>query len=166
MRSRMLRIPVPKGAVLRRRVVVFLLGLSTILGHAVLQPSAASAVTYSEWDQGVLTTVTYPSGMACTEHYNVNASGGIDAVACFEPYGDYFYVKDAKADSKSAAAYWVIMEGGGRTGACINSKGAGTWVRCNKNFIENKLLSLRAGTYNGSNGTISDSPSDTIWYRT
>ncbi len=52
-----------------------------------------------------------------------------------------------KADGKSAVAYWVILEEGGRTGACRNSLGAGTWARCNKDFPEGKRMSVKAGTY-------------------
>lgn len=69
------------------------------------------------------------------------------AYACFKYNGDDFYVKDTKADGRSADAIWEfnIRCGSGhwclyRQGICRNGSGNGTWVRCNKDFYENDEL--------------------------
>ena len=126
-----------------------------ILSHA----GPASAVTYREWDRGVASsfdTLNMPRNSGCISQFT-DPPPGINATACFVPHGDYFYVKDMRADGKSAVAYWVELDGSRRTGACVNSLGYNTWARCNKDFVEGRRLSIRAGTYNGTTGVINDS---------
>lgn len=142
---------------LRRRRKRRLTRIAALLAAAAITfsgPSPAFAVQYLEWDWAVKSGAP-PWNAPCDEHYYVNAAGGLDAYVCFVAYGDYFYVLDKKADWKSAAAYWVMMDGS-RTGACINNHGAGTWAKCNKNFVEGKVISLRAGTYDTNHRTIDD----------
>ena len=72
------------------------------------------------------------------------------ATACFESYGDKFYVKDRKKDGYSAYAFWFTNYG--RDGACINRRGAGKWKRCNYNMKEGKGIGWYAQTRDGDTG--------------
>ncbi|MEY2245310.1 hypothetical protein AB8A21_20720 [Streptomyces sp. BF23-18] len=84
--------------------------------------------------------------------------GDIDkARVCFDPNGDKIYVYDGDADSASAVADWQNWKHWNdnsvyRSGQCVNSEGAGTWVVCNKDFYEEGLVLLTARTYDRSAG--------------
>ncbi len=74
------------------------------------------------------------------------------AIACFDPYGDRWYVKDTAADSASAEARWnnYLSNELYRTGICRNSLGAGRWGVCNKNYYEQSTVHWRACVYDAS----------------
>lgn len=74
--------------------------------------------------------------------------------ACLQEYGDIWWVKDLKADGRSAVVEWKnTVNGHLRKGACRNKSGAGTWVRCNKNYYEGSELAIRLCRFEGSSGT-------------
>lgn len=67
-----------------------------------------------------------------------------DTEACFQPYGDFIWVKDLVADGHSAYGEWVnnLRDGYGlwygyRSGTCTNNLGYGKWGVCSKDFYEN-----------------------------
>ncbi|WP_157596620.1 hypothetical protein [Saccharomonospora saliphila] len=66
---------------------------------------------------------------------------------CFQDYGDVFWVKDDWADGRSAVVRWKNYRDGilYREGECRNSSGAGTWVKCNKNFYEGSDIWYQGG---------------------
>ncbi|TDD80749.1 hypothetical protein E1293_20115 [Actinomadura darangshiensis] len=72
------------------------------------------------------------------------------STACFETYGDKFYVKDTKKDGYSAVAVWATSYG--RKGVCRNSLGSGKWGVCNYNMKEGKGIAWLAERYNGNTG--------------
>lgn len=69
-----------------------------------------------------------------------------NAKVCFQPYGDYLFAYDRKKDGYSATVDWDIP--GTRQGQCINKLGAGNWGYCNKDFPENRQITITAW-YNG-----------------
>jgi hypothetical protein len=71
-------------------------------------------------------------------------------IACFEDYGDKFYVYDGDADGASAAAYWWTNYG--RSGVCYNSNQAGTWAECNYDMREGGVVYWRTCYQNRSAG--------------
>jgi hypothetical protein len=121
------------------------LALATVAVAAtvLLTPSAASAAYYgSETDYGTEVSAPSDSLKPCT-----SITG---ARVCFQSDGDYFYVKDTKADGYSAVVDW--FDGGStRRGACVNKHGEGAWARCNKNFVEGHNITFRAARYNSGN---------------
>jgi hypothetical protein len=124
-----------------------LLALAAMTGVAVmlLTPTAASAAYYgSETDYGV--EVPYPPD---TDWYRKCTDMG-PVLACFQPYGDYFYVHDDKADGDSAAVDWFDADSN-RWGSCVNKHGAGTWAACDKDFTEGHEIYFRAARYTGGN---------------
>jgi hypothetical protein len=85
-----------------------------------------------------------PSGLPC--------STTAGAVACFQQYGDIFWVKDSLADGHSAVADWedYLDSTSGpvyRRGRCINSLGNGIWARCNKNLGETTVVRYTARVF-------------------
>jgi hypothetical protein len=74
------------------------------------------------------------------------------AEACFEKYGDKWYVKDTKSDGHSATASWINYLSDGRSwipyrhGSCVNKSGAGKWGLCNKDYYEDSTTNRRAVT--------------------
>ncbi|MEU5943847.1 hypothetical protein ABZ807_32925 [Micromonospora sp. NPDC047548] len=71
-------------------------------------------------------------------------------MACFQPYGDYFFVYDEKADGYAAALDWYDADSN-RWGSCVNTHTAGTWAICNKDFTEGREISFRGARYNSGN---------------
>jgi hypothetical protein len=111
----------------------------------LLVPTAASAAYYgSETNYGV--EVPYPPD---NDWYSKCTDPG-PATACFQPYGDYFYVHDDTADGYSAALDWFDADSN-RWGSCVNKHGAGTWGACNKDFVEGHTIYFRAAWYKSGN---------------
>lgn len=100
-------------------------------------PAAASA------DEVVVTgeKVRGP-GTACEGN---NASNDHVKV-CFQPDGEWIYVRDQDSDGRSA--YGQVA---GRDRHCRNPYGDGTWVRCNYSFREGTGVSFRG--YTKDNGS-------------
>ncbi|WP_326790281.1 hypothetical protein [Streptomyces sp. NBC_00151] len=124
---------------------------AAFVGALALALSGASpaAAADDSWQQG--TRTSGPSGAAgCV-------GSGLKARVCFDPTGDKIYVYDGDADSASAVADWENYKywtdnSVYRSGQCVNSEGADTWVVCNKNFYEEGLILLIARTYDRSAG--------------
>ncbi|PZG01353.1 hypothetical protein C1I99_07560 [Micromonospora deserti] len=65
-------------------------------------------------------------------------------MACFEAYGDKWWVADTDIDGWSAATHWknYLQDQNGnwllaREGICINKSGGHTRAVCDKNYYEN-----------------------------
>jgi hypothetical protein len=99
-----------------------------------------------EWD-----TATTVDGLPAGDYFCVDMTG---AEACFEKYGDKWYVKDTKSDGHSATASWINYLSDGRSwipyrhGSCVNKSGAGKWGLCNKDYYEDSTTNPARG--NGS----------------
>jgi hypothetical protein len=77
-------------------------------------------------------------GDAC--HGGNNASNS-HVTVCFQPYGEWLYVKDGDDDHRSA-----FGEIENRDRVCRNKNGQGTWVRCNYSFGEGDIVVFRGWT--------------------
>lgn len=121
-----------------------LLALATAIGATlVLMFPTAGFAAYFGAETDYATSSAAPSGT----FYCMSVIG---ATACFEPYGDVFYVKDTQADGYAAVAEWDTALSY-RDGSCVNHLGNGKWGVCNKNFDEGEYLKLKAATYNNGN---------------
>ncbi|WP_019854254.1 hypothetical protein [Actinopolyspora mortivallis] len=117
---------------------------------------ATQAAPDYEWNKA--SPGTPPSGIPCSEPIP-------GAIACFEPYGDKYWVKDTVADGHSAAADWDNYRNGNwyRQGGCVNSLGKGNWGVCNKNHYEDSTVVFRTAVYDAGTGTWHDfGPSTTV----
>ncbi|MFB7496620.1 hypothetical protein ACFC09_18360 [Streptomyces sp. NPDC056161] len=100
--------------------------------QAVPQSPVGAQVHPYEWDTAEAGSP--PSGMAC-----VDLTG---STACFQKYGDKWWVKDTDPDGHSATASWknTLWNGSAwilyRQGSCVNKLGAGKWGVCNKDYYE------------------------------
>ncbi|MGW0432012.1 hypothetical protein ACWDV4_05640 [Micromonospora sp. NPDC003197] len=106
-------------------------------------PDIQPMVSY-EWNTAEAGTP--PSGLPC-----VSTTG---AIACFQAYGDKWWVKDTSGDSASAVAHWANYRNGAlyRQGGCRNGLGSGKWGVCNKNYYEDSVVLYRACVYDASEG--------------
>lgn len=60
--------------------------------------------------------------------------------ACFQPSGEYLYLKDQEKDGKLVRLHWIDYTGE-RSGLCTNSLGVDAgWTYCNKNFAEGHVI--------------------------
>jgi hypothetical protein len=103
---------------------------------------AASASPY-EWNDGA--RGSGPSG-----RHPFDCVGTTGGIACFQQYGDLFWVKDTRRDKRAAMAVWRTQDT--RNGVCRNAHGAGTWAVCDKNLGEHDPLELWAARYTTSRG--------------
>ncbi|SFO95288.1 hypothetical protein SAMN02982918_0937 [Saccharomonospora viridis] len=112
-----------------------------------------SAAAY-EADRAVKGTV--PGGLGC-----VAITG---AQACFEAYGDKWWVKDTVADGASAVVIWDNYRNGSlyRQGECQNRLGSGNWGVCNKNYYEGSALYFKLCVYDFSEGRAIRCSTDTF----
>lgn len=94
-----------------------------------------------------------------------------DSEACFQPNGDYIWVKDLTSDGHAAYGQWTnaLRDGYGmwygyREGSCNNFLGYGKWGYCSKDFYENNTdpnayggegseICVWASTWNGGAAT-------------
>jgi hypothetical protein len=60
------------------------------------------------------------------------------AYACFQAYGDKFFLKDTTANAMSAGVVWKTSYG--REGTCVNVHGKGKWVVCEYNMRESGTI--------------------------
>src|SRR5687768_14066345 len=124
------------------------LALAALVAGAV--PAAASA------DEVVVTgdKVKGP-GTACEGN---NVSNGHVKV-CFQPDGEWIYVRDQDSDGRSA--YGQVS---GRDRHCRNPYGDGTWARCNYSFREGSGVTFRG--YTKDNGGWPNPKRDETYYTT
>jgi hypothetical protein len=76
------------------------------------------------------TQVGLPQGECMTTSTTYHSTS-----VCIDYDGDHVYVRDGKADGYGAAAL-VYSDNGVAHRWCANSKGYGTWVTCNFNWVE------------------------------
>jgi hypothetical protein len=98
------------------------------------------AITASETDGAKVSppggdTESEPQWLSCL------TQGSTGNIACFESYGDKFYVYDGNSDGASAVAYWWTNYGA--VGLCYNSHGAGNWAVCNYDMREDGIVHWR-----------------------
>jgi hypothetical protein len=117
-----------RTAITRRRLSLSLVVAALAVGAA---PSAASA------DVFVIGEKVSGPGTAC----NGNNASNDHVKVCFQPDGEWLYVKDANADGRSA-----VGQISGRDRICRNPNGVGTWVRCNYSFREGSVVTFRGYT--------------------
>ena len=86
-----------------------------------------------------------------------NSVGNDSVKVCFQPDGEYLYVKDKDADGRSA--YGDMMSG---YDDCRNPYGKGTWVRCNYAFREGTPVGFRGFTKDNE-GRINWTRDETEW---
>jgi hypothetical protein len=111
----------------------------------MLAPTAASAYYYgSETDYGKQ-IATLPDN-----DYYRKCTWPTGVLACFQPYGDIFFVKDDRADGYAAAVDWYDADSN-RWGSCVNTHTAGTWAECNKDFVEGHTIYFRGALYQSGN---------------
>lgn len=136
-----------------RRATVLAAGSGIALAATFALAAPAQAASY-EWNTA--SAGSPPSGMTC-----VSMTG---AKACFEKYGDKWWVEDTSADGHSATASWQNWLNTSdryyeyRTGSCVNKLGAGHWGVCNKDYYEDtssrrSLMKWQACVYDSADGT-------------
>ncbi|EID52706.1 hypothetical protein [Saccharomonospora xinjiangensis] len=78
------------------------------------------------------------------------------AYACFEHYGDKWWVKDTATDGASAVVIWDNYRNGSlyRQGECQNRLGSGQWGVCNKNYYEDSTLDWVVCVFDVSEGRL------------
>ena len=148
----------------KTRSILFVVAVLVAGLILTLLPSTASATSHTS------PIDSHPSGgvtsAVATEFDRAVASGQppstlpciptTGALACYQAYGDRWYVQDTRADGASAEAFWQNYRGGSlyREGICRNSLGNGKWGVCNKNYYENSFIRWAACVYNGSTGEV------------
>ncbi|MFE3323335.1 hypothetical protein [Streptomyces sp. NPDC059176] len=121
------------------------IGLAALAVTAVALSGQASAdEAVPEVSDGVVTdTAEGVAALPCIESTGV--------LSCFDKAGDKVLVKDTRGDGKSAVALWRTNYG--RSGACRNKLGAGTWATCNYNMREEGYIQLQNARYDGDTGS-------------
>jgi uncharacterized protein (DUF2237 family) len=98
-------------------------------------------------------------GISCQTGVEVSAPQGQCETApsdyastrvCVVYDGDYIYVRDGKVDDLSAISFLQSENGSGRI--CRNTKGSGSWVRCNFDWAETGKHWLEGGYKTSSQG--------------
>jgi hypothetical protein len=141
-----------------RKVRTFAAGVATLLLAALPVTASAAQETSAAGEEGASAAATleidrakkgtYPGGLSC-----VTVTG---AQACFEAYGDKWWVKDTVADGASAVVYWDNYRNGSlyRIGRCENRLGSGNWGVCNKNYYEGSTLDYQVCVEDFSEGEL------------
>jgi hypothetical protein len=114
---------------------------ATLMTIAIGAGSAAAEPAAVESTEQVSTLAAFgpPAGAPCSE-----ANG---TIACFEAYGDKFWVKDTKKDGYFSRASWGLTGDGWADKTCSNHLGSDAgWTLCNYNMPENDSLSFKALT--------------------
>lgn len=131
-----------------RMIRAFTLSVTT-LALAVLPATATAAQEVgAAADEGGASVAAYEVDRAVkgTPPADVSCIEVTGAIACFQQYGDKWWVKDTAADGASAVAVWNNYRNGSlyRQGQCENRLGAGTWGVCNKNYYEDSVVEWAA----------------------
>ncbi|MER7608422.1 hypothetical protein [Nocardioides sp. NPDC127503] len=102
-------------------------------GFSWITPSSASGAAPSK-------------GTVC--NYSADAKGST-STACWQRSGDVVWVKDQRADGRSAIARISVIVGGSRDTkfVCRNKLGVGKWVKCTKNLAEPGTIFFKACAY-------------------
>lgn len=116
----------------------------------------AHAVGSGEVREGTL--VSGP-GASCNDTAD-NADNSYVKV-CFEPDGDYLYVRDDEQDGRSAYGRFDSGWEPGRD-ACRNKHGIGTWVRCNYDITEGRPAKFQGFTQDNA-GWLNPERNHTAW---
>jgi hypothetical protein len=127
--------------------------LSRALVLAVLMAGATPAAAFAE--EIVTGEKVKGPGTACEGN---NASNDHVKV-CFQPDGEWIYVRDQDSDGRSA--YGQVF---GRDRHCRNPHGNGTWARCNYSFREGSGVTFRG--YTKDNGGWPNPKRDETFYTT
>ena len=103
---------------------------------------------------------TNPSHGTGCKSLPFRVSGDYSSGGCFQADGDVLWVADNNPDGESVAVQWKTNYG--RAGLCRDTHGVHAWsyVRCNKNFKENKSIKFRAGKCNQTKTNPGRLPSD------
>ena len=141
-------------------------GTENVALHSTSAPAVPATATF-ESDTAVAGTPNFSAHPASCVTY-------AGSEACFQPNGDYIWVKDIASDGHQAYGDWANdlrdVDGlwwGYRDGRCTNSLGYGHWGYCSKDFYENSTdpnafggqgsrISIWAATYStdGSGTTV------------
>lgn len=119
--------------------------MTSAAAFSVMVPGTALAIDH-EYDYGVLGGG--PSASArCAEPER-------EVQVCYERSGDKWWVLDRDDDRKSAIVEWRNYRDDRlyRVGRCTNSRGAGTWASCNKNYYEDSEVKGHQGYWDRSAG--------------
>ncbi|MEU7136051.1 hypothetical protein [Streptomyces sp. NPDC046261] len=114
----------------------------------VVSVTAFSGQAFAENVEGIEvddSVVSSENAEAVTAALPCIASTGV--ITCFDKAGDKVYVKDTKADGKSAVGLWRTDYG--RSGGCRNKLTAGKWAQCNYNMREGGNIQLQNARYDG-----------------
>lgn len=138
--------------------IATILGLATFAtpAHAAWDSVPASFPGFTWISPGTTSGPPPNTGASC--FYSDSASGsGSEAVACWQRSGDAVWVKDQRADGRSAIARISVIVGDskGTKFVCRNQRGSGTWVKCSKNLAEPGVLYFAPCTYDAGAGRMS-----------
>jgi hypothetical protein len=128
----------------------------TIASAAVAATPAAAA---DGWQRAAdVSETTYDNGRAKTCRDGFNTFGQWVVRGCFQPYGDYFWLKDPSGNLLPIGIqWWYTAPGGGGARAGVaywdGGEGAG-WTNLNKNFAEGGDLTFRACQVDLPNRTV------------
>ena len=133
-----------RKALKRRHVLLSLIVAALATGVAPATASAEEIVIGEK--------VTGP-GYACRRQQRENDNVKV----CFQPDGEWIYVRDMKTDGRSA--YGEVE---GRDRVCRNPHGQGAWARCNYSFREGSRVAFRGFTRDNE-GRINLKRNETLW---
>lgn len=109
----------------------------TIAAATLLTDTPALALAFE--DEIATATTTASDGPWYCEN-------SVGAEVCFTHDGDWIFVRDMKADGKSALMSWQVQDGNNviRWGYTWNTSGAGEYRYKNKDFPEGKVIQFWA----------------------
>ena len=126
------------------RKALLALTMTSAAAFSLMAPGTALAIDV-EYDYGIQGTP--PATLLCADPMP-------EVRVCYERGGDKWWVQDRKDDSASAIVEWTNIRNDRvyRVGRCTNSRGAGTWAYCNKDYYEDSELEGRQGYWDRSAG--------------
>jgi hypothetical protein len=121
-----------------KTVLAGIVTLGFVLGSA--GPAAAA--------DGWQSTQNVPDSEFNNGHVKKCLSDYYNGRICFQPYGDYFWLKDENANGLPIAVEWNLYtpnyDDTGRGGVIYDAHGADAgWTRTNKDFPEGYVLEMR-----------------------
>lgn len=130
---------------------------SAVFGAVLAVGAATSSASAADGRQRANLTSDSP-GMesACIDWF-------LGGEACFEPYGEWFWVRDVQADNDPVAIIWNYQSpiGTQRSGVIYHDYGkAAGWANLNKSFEENGWMTFSVCNINLSNGDTWDCSPD------
>lgn len=108
---------------------------------ALILATASPALAADGWQRSTPDS-TWDNGhyKKCIYYYSNYIT--TDAGACFQPYGEWFWLKDVDEDGKPVAVDWKSTNGRAGTIYFDGGKAYG-WTSLNKSFDEDVLISFR-----------------------